>query len=1074
MNAQGVKHYALKGMDYPVGSPKEIVSEKMHFSENGSYAFRFLTPEENLPTNSIWSVHCDANGLMWMGGGSSGLYSFDGLVITDYSHIPSLSDKLITTITSSSDGMLWIGTRGHGLVRFDGSNFTEFSDKSGLPGERLKVLCIHEDVQGRVWFGTQKQGVFCFEDGVFTHYPSLFGPYGYTINAIGEMEDGALWFGAWTGVISIFKEGEWTYKATEAGLKKSPIWSIIELDNNVLVSQRAGIGIMGSDSIRYFDESDGFCSTEVFDALETSNGDIWFASMAQELIKWDGTNVTCFGADEGLSPSRLLSLTEDNQGNIWVCSLENGLIQLTGEQFTHEKLVYQSTQYEPISLHQRDLQLWVGTSEGKLFRREDTSSDFELIHDFFKEIIEVEEDDEGNILIGTIRGAYKWDGEKVDTLLDFSPNSVYTYDFGKAPAHLEGLAMATSTGLVVSNETEQITFKSTDGLSSNHINAFETDKNGYFWCATNDGIACLPPAKRKFTMLNVEHGIPGAVISDLVISENEIWFSIKGMGILIVEVDELKSFVDEGKQSLTNFEYLSTDEGLSSNQPRHFLKMSDGTIWIGTSQGIDVFDAQSHTKKWNYSATSGLRDKGIDFFDPATTSNGGCVWIVGDELVHYSRQNDRRRSVPPSSSITSIDLMNQEMDWRTDSSIVHEESYWQSFNSGYKYFEEFKPLTNLPEGLTLGYDQNNLTFHFEGVDWVNRNRLYFEYLLEGNDNAWNRTEDVREATYQNLKAGSYSFRLVAVGNDGVRGEEARFRFTVLPPFWQTNWFYLLCVIGTILVFIGIFRWRTYKLRKENVVLEKKVESRTKDLRLEQEKSEKLLLNILPKRTAAELKEKGKAETIIYENVSVLFSDFIGFTQLTETMNPQELVIALDAYFKAYDKSLSRYGVEKIKTIGDAYMCASGLPKSAKQHALQTVGFGLEMINLTNEINSQREKRGEKAWGLRIGTHSGPVIAGVVGQKKFAYDIWGDTVNVASRMESSGEGGELNISETTYQLVKAYVDCEPRGKIIAKNKGELNMYFVKGFKSKYADTENPRKPGAAFFSLIYGDALNVLS
>jgi len=223
-----------------------------------------------------------------------------------------------------------------------------------------------------------------------------------------------------------------------------------------------------------------------------------------------------------------------------------------------------------------------------------------------------------------------------------------------------------------------------------------------------------------------------------------------------------------------------------------------------------------------------------------------------------------------------------------------------------------------------------------------------------------------------------------------------------------------------------------------------VETRTKDLRLEQEKSENLLLNILPKKTASELKEKGKAETLTYPNASVLFSDFKGFTKLTETMNPQELVIVLDSYFRAYDQALSRYGVEKIKTIGDAYMCACGLPQSAKHHALQTVAFGLEMMRLTDEINEQRSKRGQEPWELRIGIHSGMVIAGVVGQKKFAYDIWGDTVNVASRMESSGKEGHVNISEHTYKLVKSHFVCSSRGKVSAKNKGELEMILWKDF------------------------------
>lgn len=202
---------------------------------------------------------------------------------------------------------------------------------------------------------------------------------------------------------------------------------------------------------------------------------------------------------------------------------------------------------------------------------------------------------------------------------------------------------------------------------------------------------------------------------------------------------------------------------------------------------------------------------------------------------------------------------------------------------------------------------------------------------------------------------------------------------------------------------------------------------------ERRKSEKLLLNILPAETANELKRKGKATAKHYESVTVMFADFKGFTNIAEKLSAEELVSELDSLFKKFDEIISKYNIEKIKTIGDAYMCASGLPTPNTNHAEQIVKASLE---IQNWMISQSDK-----WQLRIGIHSGPVTAGVVGDKKFAYDIWGDTVNIASRMESSGESGKINISETTYQFVKSSFTCNFRGKIPAKNKGEIEMYFV---------------------------------
>jgi len=199
------------------------------------------------------------------------------------------------------------------------------------------------------------------------------------------------------------------------------------------------------------------------------------------------------------------------------------------------------------------------------------------------------------------------------------------------------------------------------------------------------------------------------------------------------------------------------------------------------------------------------------------------------------------------------------------------------------------------------------------------------------------------------------------------------------------------------------------------------------------KSEKLLLNILPAETARELKANGKAKAKYYESVTVMFTDFKGFTTIAEKLSAEELVSELDFLFRKFDEIISKYNIEKIKTIGDAYMCAGGLPTANTTNAMDVVSAAIEIQSWMRAQNNK--------WNLRIGIHSGPVTAGVVGDKKFAYDILGDTVNTASRMESSGEAGKINISGATHQLVKDKFTCEFRGKIPAKNKGEIEMYFI---------------------------------
>ena len=233
---------------------------------------------------------------------------------------------------------------------------------------------------------------------------------------------------------------------------------------------------------------------------------------------------------------------------------------------------------------------------------------------------------------------------------------------------------------------------------------------------------------------------------------------------------------------------------------------------------------------------------------------------------------------------------------------------------------------------------------------------------------------------------------------------------------------------------------------------------------ERNKSEKLLLNILPEDVATELKEKGSTEPVLFESVSVLFTDFKGFTQIAEKLSASELVKELDSCFIQFDKITERNGMEKLKTIGDSYMCAGGIPKKNKTHAIDAILAGLEIQSFMTQMKEIKEITGDPYWELRLGIHSGPLVAGVIGEKKFAYDVWGDTVNTASRMESSSTPGKINISGTTYSLVKDFFEFEYRGKVNAKNKGEVDMYYVLGIRNEYSENSDKKTPNNKFWEL----------
>jgi adenylate cyclase len=233
---------------------------------------------------------------------------------------------------------------------------------------------------------------------------------------------------------------------------------------------------------------------------------------------------------------------------------------------------------------------------------------------------------------------------------------------------------------------------------------------------------------------------------------------------------------------------------------------------------------------------------------------------------------------------------------------------------------------------------------------------------------------------------------------------------------------VLLGIAVVLLLLAALAWSVYKGKK---------------------RSDELLLDILPAEVAKELKATGASVARHIEQATILFTDFKGFTEASELLTPQELVEELDTCFKAFDAVITVRGIEKIKTIGDAYMAAGGLPRKVASGVGDVVSAALDMQAFMLKRKAERTALGRPAFDMRVGVHTGPVVAGIVGVKKFQYDIWGDTVNTASRMETAGEVGRVNISESTYREIAAQPGwvLTPRGKVQAKGKGELEMYFV---------------------------------
>jgi PAS domain S-box-containing protein len=261
---------------------------------------------------------------------------------------------------------------------------------------------------------------------------------------------------------------------------------------------------------------------------------------------------------------------------------------------------------------------------------------------------------------------------------------------------------------------------------------------------------------------------------------------------------------------------------------------------------------------------------------------------------------------------------------------------------------------------------------------------------------------------------------------------------------------------------------TEHLESTNLLLEtqrEEIEKQKEFIESQKKKSDELLLNILPFETAEQLKKKGFAKSKQYKLVSILFTDFKDFSRLADTMDSQELINELNVYIQKFDEIIEDHYIEKIKTIGDAYMCAGGLPLRNKSNPIDITLAGLKIQKFMKDYAEEKRKNNEVVWQLRLGIHTGEVIAGVIGKKKFAYDIWGDAVNKASRMEQAGEIERVNVSGSTYDYIKDYFDCTFRGKIEVKNNGELEMYFVNRLKEEFSEDKDGIIPNALFLKRL---------
>ncbi|MDZ4750469.1 MAG: adenylate/guanylate cyclase domain-containing protein [Flavobacteriales bacterium] len=1060
-------------------SPKQALP--FRYKEGLRKNISCLGRPENLDINQVMSLSMDSRSNIWMGGYNGEIIRFDGYRFHSYTLAPLFAHP-IEDILEDSKGNIWFGSRAGGIVKFDGKLFHYYGPQNGF---MFKIFSFTEDPNGVVWCCTNGDGLIGIKDN---HFCAITEEKGLRNNAITTLSisNNEFWIGYFRDGLSHVKDGI-IDTASYFGISDSTIFCMLEQPDGLIVGTRRGLSFLQKGSNEFINLYTGIgfldiCKGRNNEIICGSNGQGIFILKKNEGVGLPYTIHDIISTSDGLSSDRITNLFYDKEGNTWIGTYDFGLNLLRPqlyENFNEENGLIGNRIW---SLSKSNGEVLAGYSSGghaRLNAGEDKISVIEnLVKGTLQDVVSTEifiaADGSTWYSAGRL-GVYR----KVLNKLVFFPFSYVKNTQGvKAMQEDQNgkMLFASWNGLLEIRDDSLKHVEFANGTILNNLNDVKKDRDDNIWIASDAGVIVIPAINqgdyKSRTYLRIGERISqgGLSCQSILPIEDEIWVGSDGGGIIVFKASD--GLLDESAK--IKYEIIATKEGL----PDLFIMAlfyDNSNVWAGTKKGICKLEKRGTNGSgwlWTiHSREEGLLEDDVVFNNVISDTFDRIWWCTNNSLAVFFPDRYVADSSAPLVSIDDILLFFEDVNWNKnvdqggDFRIRRDESYFGSLLSDYIYYSGLSAWNFLPEKPCFSHDQNHLTFHFSARDWHDPSSIMYFVKLQGMDETWIELGNTTHITYSSLAPGKYSFEVKAINSTQQVSEVVAYSFIVQPPYWQTPWF--LCLIGflILLTFYLIYRWRIRKLEKERDILELKVEERTEQLNEEKNKSENLLLNILPKDTVNELKEYGRSDARNYEEATVLFSDFSGFTAMTTFMEPQQLVDILDTFFNAFDEVADKYCIEKIKTIGDSYMCASGIPKRSKSHALRMAAFALEMANITEQINDQRVTDGQTQWPIRIGIHSGPIIAGVVGKKKFAYDIWGDTVNTASRMEGNGEPGRINTSLSTALQLKDYFYIAPRGKMQVKGKGEMEMFWIESFKTPYRADGNKRIPNETFMKAI---------
>jgi len=982
--------------------------------ETGAYVLRNYTAKEYRASPQNFGFAEDRRGLFYVAN-ADGLLEFDGVSWRPI-HFATGS-SVVRSVAVDGEGTVFVGGQGQfGFLK---------PDSSGVPGfVSLVDRLPKQDRQfGDIWrVLPTEQGVY------FSSYARLFrlSPDGTVkvwrpVSNFGRalLVSGSIYVKTRERGLLVMRGDELTplpggerFAASGGSVAATAVRDAIAFDGGLLIATGDRLLRLTDSGIEEFPTSaDKYFSEKIIYSLAMlPGGEIAVGTQTGGLILLNrgGSVGRIITRADGLAGDWITSMYTDNQGGFWLAYDGGGGLTRFNPGLTR----FDSRAGTPnvlCSIRQGNT-VYAGSKAG-LFRMTASGADLPR----FTAIAGIDVPVwalvafRGDLLATTDRGVYLVSGEKATRILETRQGvldaSVSVHDPDEVYAASKNLVFALRRDSKTWQKTAEVQ------IPGQEVRTVLEDSDGTVWATTPDTIWRIDFRQQpvKPEAFGADTGVPGGgqVIFGQRLGDHLVFGTSKG----------LRRYSQQEKRFVPDASLGSEFADGSRNVLRVFDDPT-GNVWVTGNGYHELLLKQPGGYK---RVPSPLIHAGIDEVISMSFDADGTAWASGLDLIFY--RWERALAGNPDQGFKVLTRSVQTGDGK---SIVY-----GGFGG--------------PSSVRLPYSSNALRFEFAAPFFEQPEAVDYQVFLEGSDSAWSSWSHESHKDYNNLREGSYAFHVRARSPHGTVSEETGYSFGVHPPWYRTWWAYsIYAVLGGFGVW-GIVRWRVRQLEADKHQLEVIVEERTVEIReqrdeihAQERKSNSLLLNILPATVADELKATGSVRPVGFDDVTVCFTDFVGFTVSSEKLAPGKLVNSLNEYFTAFDEIVARYGLEKMKTIGDSYMFASGLPTPRNAHAVDAVLAAMEMVQVVKGLATKPDGT---AWGIRVGLHSGPVVAGVVGIRKFAFDIWGNTVNFSARMESSGVPGNVNMSERTNRLLRGLIETESRGNVKIKEGRELPMFLA---------------------------------